>query len=557
MASTYVNFPANLPSLLLLATSLFAISLPESSTLPPHFHLLQTLPATPLSASLTALHRSLLAAKPPSLLSIKAIIWAWWHSKGHNLSNNQSSSLHYNLLSRKLSNARNSLVTIPLVSYNWLLSHFASLPAPSVKIIHDTFVILPLPLLSDLLTKYDLSHAKTPFFPSRSQFSSPPTATWTKCRVAAPKIWAHQGTIKSSDGTPCRTSHTLDLALRATRAFWQDSPTPYHASWTPLLASYASANAPFPSTPPPAYDEFFHSVISSPDSAPGADGIPFSAYRVSPAVSAQALNSHFSAILSQQTTPPVQTLVFIPKADVGDYADNYRPLGLPNFSDRLIDRAAYAAFTPSLLGYLHPAQALLNLFREPQANYLEVQNFLDNTSERYAVLLSDLAKAFERVNPHWIMHVLFARKAPYWILIYCRHILFGRKVLHKVGSFFRPPLPLNTGVDMGRAFSVLLFCVAMDPWYHHVNAIPRVLVNKGYMADNATGGQGLSWLLPTQNLINTFHEAGFQVLTHTCYLVDRSITPSPLSHASSRFPPLCWAIPLYARLSNIPPLPPS
>ena len=486
--------------------------------------------STPVSSSLTALHRSLLSANPPSLSSDQSLIWSWWHSMGHLLTKTTSSSLHYNLLSRKLSHARNPLVTIPLVSYNWLLSHFSSLPAPSIRIVQDTYAILPIPLLSDLLTKYDLLHAKTPSPSSRSQFSSPPSATWTKCRVAAPKIWAHQGTIKSSDGTPCRTSHTLDLALRATRAFWQESPTPYHSSWTPLLTSYASANTPFPPSPPPMYDEFYHSVITSPDSAPGADGIPFSAYRVSPAVSAQALNSHFHSILSQQASPPVQTLVFIPKADVGDYADKYRPLGLPNSSDRLIDRAAYVAFTLSLLGSLHPAQALLNLFREPQANYLEVQNFLDDQSEHYAVLLSDLAKAFERVNPHWIMHVLFARQAPYWVLIYCRHILFGRKVLHKVGSFFRPPLPLNTGVDMGRAFSVLLFCVAMDPWYHHANAIPRVLVNKGYMDDNATGGQGLSWLLPTQNLINNFYEAGFQVLAHACYPVE------PLSQAQAPLP---------------------
>ena len=123
--------------------------------------------------------------------------------------------------------------------------------------------------------------------------------------------------------------------------------------------------------------------------APGADGIPFSAYHVSPSVSTRALTSHFHDILTQKTPPPVQTLVFIPKADSGDYADNYRPLGLPNSSDRIIDRAAYTSFALSLIGALHPAQALLNLFREPQANYLEVQNFLDDQTEHSAVLLSD------------------------------------------------------------------------------------------------------------------------------------------------------------------------
>ena len=175
------------------------------------------------------------------------------------------------------------------------------------------------------------------------------------------------------------------------------------------------------------------------------------------------------------------------QADKGDYADNYRPLGLPNTCDRLIDRTAYSQFAPTLVGYLHPAQALLNTFREPQANFLTVQQFLDS---------------------HWIMYVLFALGTPYWVIIYCRHILFGRKVLHKIGAHCRPPLPLRTGVDMGRAFSVLLFCIAMDPWYHQVHKIPRVCINTGYMDDNATGGHGLGWLHQTQQLIHQFHSAG-------------------------------------------------
>ena len=76
----------------------------------------------------------------------------------------------------------------------------------------------------------------------------------------------------------------------------------------------------------------------------------------------------------------------------------------------------------------------------------------------YLILLKHL-----NASTHWIIHVLAARGVAYWIICYCRHILFGRKVLHKIGSTYRPSLPINIGVDMGRAFSVLLFCIAMDP----------------------------------------------------------------------------------------------
>ena len=95
---------------------------------------------------------------------------------------------------------------------------------------------------------------------------------------------------------------------------------------------------------------------------------------------------------------------------------------------------------------LHPAQALLNLFRESQYNYLEVQDFLNCPHEERAVLLSDLAKAFERVYPHWIIHVLMCRGVSYWVLNYCRHIFFGRRVLYKIHSTFRPSLAITTGL---------------------------------------------------------------------------------------------------------------
>ena len=219
-------------------------------------------------------------------------------------------------------------------------------------------------------------------------------------------IAQHHGAIRSSTGAICTSTKTLDQALRATCSFWSSPPSPYYSDWDTLLGDYAQSTTRLPPCTPPTSSDFYHSTITSPDSAPGADGLPYSAWRVCPSVSAQSLRQHFNDIISSQAPPPLKSLVFIPKADAGDYADNYRPLGLGDTCDRIVDRAAYSKFCAVLMGSLHPAQALLNLFREPQFNYLEIQSLLDNPSHQSSVLLSDLAKAFERVNPHWIMHVL-------------------------------------------------------------------------------------------------------------------------------------------------------
>ena len=85
----------------------------------------------------------------------------------------------------------------------------------------------------------------------------------------------------------------------------------------------------------------------------------------------------------------------------------------------------------------------------------------------------------------------------------------------------------------------------MDPWYHHVNTIPRVLISKGYMDDNATGGLGLSWLLPTQILIQKFSDAGFQVLSHSWYLI------KPLPSVTSTLPLIESCPPVIAGFSSL------
>ena len=150
------------------------------------------------------------------------------------------------------------------------------------------------------------------------------------------------------------------------------------------------------------------------------------------------------------------------------------------------------------------------------------------------------------------------RGVSYWVLNYCRHILFGRRVLHKIHSTFRPPLAIHNGVDMGRAFSVLLFCIAMDPWYYHVHQIPRVLINRGYMDDNATGGSGLEWLFNAQTLFQKFSEAGFVVLSHQCYTVECIPEPPyqtpcflPCEPVTNGFPSLRAALPPILRPSYL------
>ena len=63
------------------------------------------------------------------------------------------------------------------------------------------------------------------------------------------------------------------------------------------------------------------------------------------------------------------------------------------------------------------------------------------------------------------------------------------------------------GVDMGRSFSVLLFCVAMDPILCALNSIQGVLNVQGYVDDTTQWagdvGGTMTWLGDVGSLLDS------------------------------------------------------
>ena len=160
----------------------------------------------------------------------------------------------------------------------------------------------------------------------------------------------------------------------------------------------------------------------------------------------------------------------------------------------------------------------MNCFKEPQHAVNAIQTLLDSDVP-IAALLVDLSKAFERVNPYWILHILQMRGAPTWVCNYAKYVLFGRLIRHKVQGRLLPPRAVHVGVDMGRSFSVFLFCLAMDPIYHYLNRIPRVLSVQGYIDDNTIAGPGndIEWVQGVQTCYQVCRTAGFQIDPHSCW----------------------------------------
>ena len=151
----------------------------------------------------------------------------------------------------------------------------------------------------------------------------------------------------------------LDEAMLDTRKFWFDEPADQFQEWKPVLQEYQTATA-WPSIARPQKQDFLRTLLGTKDSAPGPDGIPYSAWRLSPEDSYPVLEQLMGKMISGARAAPVQVGVWIPKAKLGPTADFFRPLGMPNTCDRLVDGTIATVIMKATCAYMHPSQVVMN-----------------------------------------------------------------------------------------------------------------------------------------------------------------------------------------------------
>ena len=114
---------------------------------------------------------------------------------------------------------------------------------------------------------------------------------------------------------------------------------------------------------------------------------------------------------------------------------------MPNTCDRLVDGTIAAVIMKATCAYMHPSQVVMNCFKEPQHAVNAIQALLDSDVPT-AALLVDLSKAFERVNPYWILYILQMRGAPTWVCNYAKYVyyLVGLSATKYRADYYRPEL---------------------------------------------------------------------------------------------------------------------
>ena len=367
---------------------------------------------------------------------------------------------------------------------------------------------------------------------------------WKQLRQSCPKTVFYNGPIQQGNGDVCTTDLQLQNAMLATRQFWFEEPKQEDLQWDEYLTSYETTTSHWPFVECPDETDYIKTLFFTKDSAPGPDGIPYSAWRLLPTCSAKVMSNFLLDVLQDKLSPPVSVQAWIPKAKLGPTADYFRPLGMPSTFERVVDGTIASVMAKIVAPHLHPSQVVLNDFREPQSGVHNIQSALDNNSSAIALSL-DLSKAFERINPWWILRILAIRGAPYWVVKYTKYILFNRRSKQKVQGRLLPAKVIVTGVDMGRSFSVLLFCIAMDPILHYLHRIPGVIAVQGYVDDTTLVGDDVDqfeWLACVGRLCKDLKSAGILVEPHRCWRAEWVNAPTCAASPMEPGHPLEWLL---------------
>ena len=459
----------------------------------------------------------------PTFYNLQSIYWKWWHSMDSEDTRPRISSF---LLLRKRLERGDSLIWVTeeqIRSFRRHLPGYTALDSGHIPS-SNGFCHISASVLEKAFELYDLQQAQAQATEINRSVTdkirglNSTNVFWQRMRSICPKTIFYPGPIEKSDGSICKTGEDMDEAMLETRQFWFEDPVADDPQWNHTLQCYAECMTFWPDVPLPTDGDYTAAVLSSKDSAPGPDGLPYAAWRLDVTQSSEAMVHFMDRIQSQNAIPPVSVGVWIPKAKLGSTANYFRPLGMPSTFERLVDCTAAAVLARHIAPYLHPSQTVLNEFREPQQAVMAIQNVLDG-SDSALVLSLDLSKAFERINPFWLLKILRIRGAPTWVIRYAQHILFGRSIRHKIRGRLLPPRFVKTGVDMGRAFSVFLFCIGMDPVLTVLNRIPGVITVQGYIDDTTLAGRGHSvdWVNTCWQMLMRLKTAGIQVDSHCCW----------------------------------------
>lgn len=265
------------------------------------------------------------------------------------------------------------------------------------------------------------------------------------------------------------------------------------------------------------YEHFCMCLRHCPHSAPGPDGVTYSAWSHSVERGANILFGCYAALTSGSQPPEefnAAYLVFVPKASpehVGPVMSaapaGYRPISLSNTSQKLIARAISQALEDYAAELVHPMQRGFVPGRSLVDSVLDLEAEMAigsaHGAPRQAVVLFDFSAAFPSAEWEWISAALEAQGLPEWLRHAVFGLLYGSTAKVKFGGKVHSGLiRIARGIKQGCPTSGILWALLLDPVVRRLCSVAeRIPASLSFFADDLSSGmrdavRGLNLLLP-------------------------------------------------------------
>ena len=210
------------------------------------------------------------------------------------------------LKARKYLHCTDQWVNVALDVLQDLVLHSKRAVLPSVDSLPviNGAISVPRSTIQDMFTVIDDYIVGIPYLPSdpvdtQARGLGNMVAFWERMRNICPKVNTYNGPILKENGAPCLTSQDLDEAMLSTRKFWFERPVEQDERWAGILQVYRTSEM-WPDVPLPNKKDLLHTLLHTKDSAPGPDGLPYSAWRLLPEVTVDAMTSYFMDIMENR-----------------------------------------------------------------------------------------------------------------------------------------------------------------------------------------------------------------------------------------------------------------
>ena len=317
--------------------------------------------------------------------------------------------------------------------------------------------------IKKLIANQDMEHIEDPFA-TPNPFGE--SLKNLKKMLPASRDKLHQ--LRAKPGNP-PTSDPSEMGLIA-RNFWSkvwnkrpDAETPSQEEISLYLQDYPGSI----STAPKISDiDDIDSIISTNDSAPGPDGIPFAIYRLFSEEIGPVLHDCLLQIAEDEGCPDGfnwGNLHLIPKNN-SDVISSTRPISVTNTDNRIIASAIAHSLHGCLDEVISTNQKGFVPGRHGSDHIRRLNSLFYGKKITFALLL-DIMKAFDSVDHQYLEAVLKKINMPTWLINAVKALMSNVKVSPVCGNGHGGWIEILRGVKQGCPLSPIIFIIVYEVYF--------------------------------------------------------------------------------------------